>query len=132
MAMILGIDFDGTCVTHEFPEIGRSIGAERVLKRLVDAGHKLILFTVRDAEYLQHSVEWFKAKEIELFGINENPQQKSWSQSPKPFAHLYIDDMALGAPLVIPENGERPYIDWTIVEVILTRAGILHEQTAAS
>ena len=26
------IDFDGTCVTHEFPNIGKDIGAEKVLK----------------------------------------------------------------------------------------------------
>ena len=45
--MIIAIDFDGTCVTHEFPSVGKSIGAEKVLKRLVDNGHQLILFTMR-------------------------------------------------------------------------------------
>ena len=44
--MILNIDFDGTCVTHEFPNVGKSIGAEKVLKRLTDNGHQLILFTI--------------------------------------------------------------------------------------
>ena len=45
--MTINIDFDGTCVTHEFPSVGKSIGAEKVLKRLVDNGHQLILFTMR-------------------------------------------------------------------------------------
>ena len=45
--MTINIDFDGTCVTHEFPNVGKSIGAEKVLKRLVDNGHQLILFTMR-------------------------------------------------------------------------------------
>lgn len=31
--MILGLDFDGTCVTHEFPKIGKDIGAIPVLKK---------------------------------------------------------------------------------------------------
>ena len=45
--MTINIDFDGTCVTHDFPKVGKSIGAEKVLKRLTDNGHQLILFTMR-------------------------------------------------------------------------------------
>ena len=45
--MDICIDFDGTCVTHEFPIIGRDIGAVPILKSLVDSGHRLILFTMR-------------------------------------------------------------------------------------
>jgi len=45
--MITGIDFDGTCVTHKFPKIGKEIGAVPVLKKLVEQGHRLILFTMR-------------------------------------------------------------------------------------
>lgn len=35
--MIIAIDFDGTCVTHEYPNIGRDIGP--VLRKLVENGH---------------------------------------------------------------------------------------------
>lgn len=45
--MIIGIDFDGTCVKHAFPRKGDDIGAIPILKELVDNGHKLILFTMR-------------------------------------------------------------------------------------
>ena len=34
----INIDFDGTCVSHEFPEIGRDIGAVPVLRELVETG----------------------------------------------------------------------------------------------
>ena len=37
---IIAVDFDGTCVTHEYPKVGRDIGAAAVLKDLVAAGHK--------------------------------------------------------------------------------------------
>jgi hypothetical protein len=40
--MEINIDFDGTCVTHDFPNIGTDIGIP-VLKKLVANGHKLIL-----------------------------------------------------------------------------------------
>ena len=32
--MTINLDFDGTCVTHAFPEVGKNIGAQRVLKKL--------------------------------------------------------------------------------------------------
>ena len=34
--MYICIDFDGTCVTHEFPSIGKDIGAIPVLKEMVN------------------------------------------------------------------------------------------------
>ena len=46
--MIIAIDFDGTCVTHEYPKIGKDIGAVDTLRALVAKGHKLILWTMRD------------------------------------------------------------------------------------
>ena len=41
------IDFDGTCVAHDFPRIGKDIGSVKILKKLIAAGHHLILFTMR-------------------------------------------------------------------------------------
>ena len=40
--MIIAVDFDGTCVTHKFPDIGENIGAEIVLKKLADDGSELL------------------------------------------------------------------------------------------
>ena len=45
------IDFDGTCVTHQFPKVGEDIGAAQVLRDLVENGHHLILFTMRAEDY---------------------------------------------------------------------------------
>ena len=41
--LTFAVDFDGTCVTHEYPEIGQDIGAIPVLQELVNRGHKLVL-----------------------------------------------------------------------------------------
>lgn len=45
--MVIAVDFDGTCVTHEFPKIGKDIGAIPVLRKLVEKGHQIILYTMR-------------------------------------------------------------------------------------
>ncbi len=109
---IIAVDFDGTCVTHEYPRIGRDIGAQEVLRDLVSAGDLLILWTMRSGTPLADAVTWFAEHEIPLYGINENPTQKSWSQSPKAYAHVYVDDAAAGTPLLEGEPGERPFVNW--------------------
>ena len=115
--MYIAVDFDGTCVTHEYPNVGRDIGAVPVLKKLVEAGHKIILNTMRSGNELADAIQWFIDNNIPLFGINENPTQKSWTASPKVYAHIYIDDAALGCPLITNIFiTQRPFVDWMEVE----------------
>lgn len=124
--MNIGIDFDGTCVTHEYPRIGKDINAIPILSALVESGHNLILITMRSGQELQEAVDWFKENNIALYGINSNPTQHRWTQSPKIYAHLYIDDAGLGVPLIEnPEYSSRPYVDWNAAYQILKEKGIL-------
>lgn len=138
--MDICIDFDGTCVTHEFPRIGEDIGAVPVLKELVAAGHKLILFTMRsdrktkkkigsetvvvEENFLTDAINWFVENGIELYGVQKNPKQRFWTSSPKAYGHLYIDDANLGCPLIVPEEG-RPYADWIGIRNFLVERAIL-------
>jgi len=132
--MKIAIDFDGTCVTHEYPNIGRDIGAVPVLKKLVAAGHLLILNTMRCGKELKEAVDWFKENGIPLYGVNKDPKQREWTRSPKVYANLYIDDAALGCPLIWPVKGflpgedksGRPYVDWERVEAIFAEDSAYH------
>lgn len=123
--MIFGIDFDGTCVTHEYPKVGRDIDASIVLKKIIDSGHQLILFTMRSGKELDDAVNWFKQRNIPLYGIQTNPTQKAWTSSPKAYCNVYIDDAALGCPLIKGDHN-RPYVDWLRVEHILQSQGYIH------
>ena len=126
--MIIAIDFDGTLVTHEYPKIGLEVDdSVRVVKALQDKGHKIILYTMRHGKTLDEAVEYCKVMGIDLHAINENPNQKEWTESPKVYAHIYIDDAALGCPLIFPPKGSgiRPYADWLGIEALLTTRGIL-------
>lgn len=138
--MDICIDFDGTCVTHEFPRIGEDIGAIPVLKELVAAGHKLILFTMRsdrkkkkkvgdetiivEENFLTDAINWFADNGITLYGVQKNPTQRFWTSSPKAYGHLYIDDANLGCPLITPTEG-RPYVDWEETRKYLVERSIL-------
>lgn len=141
--MIVGIDFDGTCVTHEFPEVGIDIGAQKVLNKLVANGHKLILFTMRsdsntvetdnpdivnvNGNYLTYAQNWFIRNGIPLYGVNVNPEQYKWTTSPKAYCELYIDDAALGCPLKYDTAlSNRPFVDWVMVEKWLIAAGLIY------
>ena len=125
--MYIAIDFDGTCVTHDYPRIGKDINAVNVLKKLVANGHKLILNTMRSGKELKEAINWFKENGIELYGANKNPSQKRWTNSPEVYAHLYIDDAALGCPLKMDLSlSERPFVDWEAVSRVLKDNGILY------
>jgi hypothetical protein len=120
--MYIAVDFDGTCVTHEYPKVGKDIGAVPVLKKLTDNGHKIILNTMRSGKELAAAIKWFIDNDIPLFGANENPTQKSWTTSPKVHANLYIDDAALGCPLIFDHAvSSRPFVNWVMVEEILEK-----------
>jgi hypothetical protein len=135
--MKINIDFDGTCVTHAFPEVGKEIGAIPVLKELVKNGHKLILFTMRSdrrekkdpldstiqnvtGTFLTDAVDWFKKNNIPLYGIQSDPVQHNWTTSPKSYAQLMIDDSSLGCPLMFDKSiSHRPFVDWKLVRELL-------------
>ena len=124
--MIIAIDFDGTCVTHAFPEVGKDIGAARILRALTEKKHQLILYTMRDRDTLKDAINWFAENNIPLYAVNNNPSQHKWTKSPKVFAHLYIDDAALGTPLKFNENiSDRPFVDWEKVEQLLKEKEII-------
>jgi len=125
--MIICVDFDGTIVVHEFPEIGPPVsGAFEWMKMWQEAGAKLILWTMRsdgrtgpgceNAPVLTEAVEFCRRNGVEFHAVNENPTQASWTQSPKVYANLYVDDAAYGCPLRgSGKAGGRPVVDWSVV-----------------
>lgn len=126
---IIAVDFDGTCVEHAYPAVGADIGAAPVLRALTEAGHQLILWTVRSGDNLKAAEEWFARNNIPLYGVNKNPQQAGWSASPKAHANLFIDDLAFGCPLVRPFD-RRAFVDWRAVLWGLYEAGMLPKTVA--
>lgn len=114
---IIGIDFDGTCVTDLFPYVGDNIGAASVLRKLADK-NLLILYTVRDGKYLQDAVDWFKYNHINLYSVNYNPEPVS--SSPKLYCDYYIDDRNIGTPLT-----DKGYVDWDKMLVLSRQKNLL-------
>ena len=123
--MTIGIDFDGCLVSWNFPLVGKDIGSAEVCRDLVKKGVKIILYTMRDKEFLDDAVKWCEDNKIKLYGINENPSQ-TWSDSRKVHADIYIDDQALGCPLKEDKTiSDRPFVDWKKIRKMLEDKGIL-------
>lgn len=116
--MYICVDFDGTIVDHRFPEIGKPVpDAIKWLKRIHNAGGKIILYTMRSdgkmmGTLLTDAVDYLRSEGVELFGVNKNPTQESWTSSPKAYGEIYIDDAAFGCPLIKPKGFARPCVDW--------------------
>jgi hypothetical protein len=119
--MTISLDFDGTCVEHAYPYIGKDLPlCVQVLHEIINSGNRICLCTMRYGDNLQEAVEWFKNRKIQLFGVNENPTQWAWTNSPKVYADIIIDDTALGCP--IDKHG---FVDWASVRSILVTCGVI-------
>jgi len=121
---VIAIDFDGTVVRNRFPEMGKVVPyARESLVRLVKDENKLILYSMRENEQLQASVELLKSLGISLWGINNNPAQKYWApEARKVHADIVISVHNAAAPIVddvfINAKGKevnKPYLDWMVL-----------------
>lgn len=75
---------------------------------------------------MTEAVGWFERNGIELYGVQTNPEQSSWTSSPKAYANVYIDDAALGCPLKVDVGlSDRPFVDWAAVRRMLEDMGAL-------
>ena len=116
--MYICVDFDGTVVDHRYPDIGKPVpGALTWLKRLQSHGARIILYTMRSnspksGSTLSEAVDYMESGGIKLYGVNRNPDQDDWTSSPKAYGDVYIDDSAIGCPLIQPKGFSRPCVDW--------------------
>lgn len=122
----IGIDFDGTMVEHRFPEIGAEVPESvRVVRRISDAGHIVVVWSCRSGRFADDAMAWFRRRDMRVRPAEWSPPRppdRPW----KTYVDVYIDDRALGVPLVAPaESGLAPYVDWLRVEVLLQERGIL-------
>ncbi len=111
--MVIGIDFNGVLCTHKWPLIGDDIGAFPWLhqaKKIMPI--RWVLHTGIDGEALANAIAWCNERELNFWGININHKQSAWTTTPKLYAHLFIDDLGLGAPIIHYSDGRRPHIDW--------------------
>jgi len=148
--MKIYLDFDGTCVEHDYPRMGRcNFGCIEVIKKLQDANHEIILNTYRadlGEEALKQAQKWlnehywmfvdrslrdsFELKPITQFETSKilPPPWRIWGQDTINVSNdsIYIDDIATGIPLkptVMIKNGLM--VDWEQVEQDLINSKII-------
>lgn len=96
--MTIAVDFDGTLVTHAYPEIGKPIPfAIETLKKLQAEGHQLILWSCREGKLLDDAIEYCRQRGLEFYAVNSNYPEDlpDVAQPRKLTAELFIDDRNL-------------------------------------
>lgn len=95
-AMIYAVDFDGTLCESAWPGIGAENAALiAFLKREQENGAKLILWTMRESQYLEEAVAWCRERGLTFDAVNDNVKalKEAYGNNPrKVFADKYIDD----------------------------------------
>ena len=95
----IAVDFDGTIVEHQYPEIGKEkLFAFQTLKELEKKGARLILWTFRSGKELDEAVEFCRQNGIEFYAVNKNYPEEVFdgNTSRKINADIYIDDKNVG------------------------------------
>ena len=95
----IAVDFDGTIVEHEFPEIGKEkLFAFLTLKELNKRGARLILWTFRTGKELEEAVEFCRKNGIEFYAVNKNYPEEIMNEAVgrKIDADVFIDDKNIG------------------------------------
>ncbi|MFO7622178.1 MAG: glutaminyl-peptide cyclotransferase [Bacteroidales bacterium] len=95
----IAVDFDGTIVDHEYPEIGKEkLFAFQTLKELEKMGALLILWTFRAGKELDEAVDYCRRNGIEFYAVNKNYPEEIYDEtiSRKIDADIFIDDKNAG------------------------------------
>ena len=130
--MNIYLDFDGTVVEHDFPEIGKlNPFALEVIKKLQDAGHHIILNTMRvefEDGTLEEALEFINLNEaVEGINISQHTKYKihppNWNLD-KIENDIYIDDIAANIPLIKASRVNGFMVDWVKVESQLMAKGL--------
>ena len=105
---IIAVDFDGTIVTHEYPNIGEELPfATETLRMLIRDHHRVILWSVREGKLLQDAIDWCRERGVEFYAVNrdypEEEKQKNNHYSRKLKADYFIDDRGIGG---LPDWGQ--------------------------
>lgn len=116
------VDFDSTMIiTDKFPNIiGENKPCVDIMKKWIDGGVGIILWTIRDGKTLDEAVSWCKSQGLELYGINENPTQSEWNSARKVYGVLRIDDANVGTKLIYDDK-YRPRVDWEYIDKNYTK-----------
>ncbi len=98
-SLLIAVDFDGTIVENKYPKIGKEqLFAFSTLKKLQNAGHRLILWTVRNGKHLEEAIAYCEKNGITFYAINSTYPEEQFTEkiSRKIVADIFIDDRNIG------------------------------------
>jgi hydroxymethylpyrimidine pyrophosphatase-like HAD family hydrolase len=131
--MNIYLDFDGTVVEHDYPQIGKlNPHSLEVIKKLQAAGHQIILNTMRvefEDESIREALDFINHNQtVTGINISQQTERKIFPQRwnlDKIKDDIYIDDMAANIPLLKSSMVDGFMVDWLEIERQLMDKGIL-------
>ena len=132
--MQIFLDFDGTVVEHYYPLIGAyNPGCKEVISKLQQAGHEVILNTYRveiEDESLKQALLFLYTLGLPI-AITQKTNTKihppTWNiKEAIENGKLFIDDIAIGIPLIdAPVSGGK-MVDWKKIKHELENYKIIY------
>lgn len=115
--LTIAIDLDNTVIFHGKEEL--IPGAKAVLQKWKEQGHRLVLWTCRDHAGARAKAAWLMMQHGIVFH-SMNAIEDQPTDSPKVHADLYVDDRAVGCPMMprFDEDGEwaGTIVNWQAID----------------
>jgi len=97
---VVAIDFDGTIVEDNYPEIGKLLPqAKESIQEIKELGTTIVIWTCRMDDKAEQAKEFLTKNEIPFDYFNENTDERKrfyGNDSRKISADIYIDDRGAG------------------------------------
>ena len=135
--VVIGVDFDNTISTHNYPFTGDLIPyAKEVINLLHKNGHIIVLWTVRGNDKINelgmrdpkgtmsalgNAKEFCESNGVVIDYYNSSPIHPS--SSPKQWTHYLIDDTAVGCPMTF-YHGHK-VVDWKKIAELMMENDLL-------
>jgi len=111
--LIVAVDFDGTILQSEYPNVGEPIPyAVQSLNKMIDVGIRIVIWTCRSD--ILPVIDFLDAHNIEVDAINSNNaltqkewEKFNWKNSRKIGADVYIEDRGFINPIDV--------FGWTLI-----------------
>ena len=127
--MRIFLDFDGTVVEHEYPQIGPyNPGAFEVIEKLQQQDHEIILNTYRadcNDGTLEEAIEYLLAAPniapfSHILSKKRHPSPWSW-ENHLASGIIFLDDICKGIPMRPTSSGNADMVNWQKVDLELRK-----------
>lgn len=111
MRLVIGVDFDGTIVTSNYPAIGKSKFMAIPILRWLQRRHTVVLWTCRGGQHLDKALNWCRDNGLRFNFVNVNTFER--------IKEYGGDCRKLSCDILVDDTAGFVFWPWVLIRVLL-------------